>query len=65
MVDGQFLYGPSVTMKKPGSVMTVAAGTITGFQSVAEGASVPIPAGGTYLAKPGRELTVTLQVFPK
>lgn len=39
-------YGPSVTMKKPGSIMTVAAGTITGFQSVAEGASVPIPADG-------------------
>ncbi len=39
-------YGPSVTMTKPGSVMTAAAGRITGFQSVAEETTVPIPAGG-------------------
>ena len=113
-------YGPSVTMTKPGSVMTVSGGTITGFQSVEEGfrearfttavsprtaigvnaagklVLVSTPAAsiqqmrqlmlglgcvdafnldgctscamyynGTYLAKPERELTVTLQVFPK
>lgn len=39
-------YGPSVTMTKSGSVMTVSGGTVTGFQSVAEGTAVPIPAGG-------------------
>lgn len=39
-------YGPSVTITKPGSVMTAAAGTVTGFQSVAEGAVVPIPSNG-------------------
>ena len=39
-------YGPSVTMTKPGSIMTVSSGVITGFQAVAEGAAVPIPADG-------------------
>lgn len=39
-------YGASVTMTKPGSVMTVSGGTISGFQPVAEGAAVPIPSNG-------------------
>lgn len=39
-------YGSSVTMTKPGSVMTAAAGTVTGFQPVAEGTVVPIPSNG-------------------
>lgn len=48
--DGSVLYTPaygsSVTIGKAGSVMTAAGGTITAFQSVAEGTAVPIPAGG-------------------
>ena len=39
-------YGPSVTINKSGSVMTVSGGTISGFQPVAEGTAVAIPAGG-------------------
>jgi len=39
-------YGASVTFKNPGKVMTVAGGTITNFQSVAAGGSLPIPSNG-------------------
>lgn len=39
-------YGRAVSINKPGSVMTVSGGTITGFQPVAEGASVSIPPDG-------------------
>lgn len=39
-------YGPSVTLQKPGSVMTVSGGAISAFQPAAEGAVIPIPAGG-------------------
>lgn len=39
-------YGSSVTMAKSGSVMSVSGGSIASFQTVAEGAAVPIPANG-------------------
>ena len=39
-------YGASFTAKQAGSIMTVTAGTITGFQSVAAGTAVTIPANG-------------------
>ena len=39
-------YGPSVTIIKPGSILTAAAGTITGYQPAAEGSTVSIPADG-------------------
>lgn len=39
-------YGASVTIGQPGSVMTVISGVITGFQSVAAGTVLPIPANG-------------------
>ena len=39
-------YGPSVTVSKPGSMMTVSGGTVTGFQPAAEGAAVSIPPDG-------------------
>lgn len=48
--DGSVLYTPAfgatVTVKNGGSILTVAGGVITGFQPVAAGTAVAIPANG-------------------
>ena len=51
-------YGQSVTITAAGSVMTVAGGVITGYQSVASGTVVAIPADG-YVAYMGTGYTAT------
>ncbi len=51
-------YGQSVAITAAGSVMTVSGGVITGYQSVAPGASAAIPADG-YVAFMGTGFTST------